>query len=235
MRYITLISTLTLLFICFFVQPAPAETRYVGDQLVITLRAGKSSQHKIIKTLKTGTPLEVLDEDDTYLKVRTEDGSVGYVLRQYVSTELPKAQLVAELERRNNSLQKKIDELQTAKSNLETEFKTYQKDFQQKVSSTTAKASDLEKNLEQAQSNERLITDKYNSLLTQSENIVEITAERDQLTQQNKKLQAEVKDLTEKNETLNNNRMIKWFLAGGGVLFFGWIIGKSSRKKRSRL
>lgn len=235
MRYITLISTLALLFLCLFVQPAPAETRYVSDQLVITLRAGKSSQHKIIKTLKTGTPLEVLDEDDTYLKVRTEDGSVGYVLRQYVSTELPKAQLVAELERRNNSLQKKIDELQTANSNLETEFKTYQKDFQQKVSSTTAKASDLEKNLEQAQSNERLITDKYNSLLTQSENIVEITAERDQLTQQNKKLQAEVKDLTEKNETLNNNRMIKWFLAGGGVLFFGWIIGKSSRKKRSRL
>jgi len=234
-RYITLISTLALLFICFFVQPAPAETRYVVDQLVITLRAGKSSQHKIIKTLKTGTPLEVLEEGDTYLKVRTEDGTVGYVLGQYVSSKLPSALRVAELERQNNLLQEKINVLQTAKSNLETEFKSYQKDYQQKVSNTSAKASDLEKNLEQAQSNERLITDKYNTLLTQSKNIVEITAERDQLTQQNKKLQVEVKDLTEKNDTLSNNRMIKWFLAGGGVLFFGWIIGKSSRKKRSRL
>jgi SH3 domain protein len=234
-RYITIISTLALLFICFSVQPTPAETRYVGDQLVITLRAGKSSQHKIIKTLKTGTPLEVLDEGETYLKVRTEDGTVGYVLRQYVSADLPMAQRVAELKKQNNLLQQKINDLQTAKNNLETEFKTYQKDYQQKFSSTTAKASDLENNLEQALSNERLMSEKYNTLLAQSENVVEITAERDRLALQNSKLQAEVKDLTEKNDALGNNRMIKWFLAGGGVLFFGWIIGKSSRKKRSRL
>jgi hypothetical protein len=28
--------------------------------------------------------------------------------------------------------------------------------------------------------------------------------------------------------------MIKWLLAGGGLLLVGWIIGKISRKKRSR-
>jgi SH3 domain protein len=177
----------------------------------------------------------VLDEGETYLKVRTEDGTVGYVLRQYVSADLPMAQRVAELKKQNNLLQQKINDLQTAKNNLETEFKTYQKDYQQKFSSTTAKASDLENNLEQALSNERLMSEKYNTLLAQSENVVEITAERDRLALQNGKLQAEVKDLTEKNDALGNNRMIKWFLAGGGVLFIGWIIGKSSRKKRSRL
>ena len=40
---------------------------------------------------------------------------------------------------------------------------------------------------------------------------------------------------SEKNEKLIAARMVKWFLAGGGVFFFGWIIGKISRKKRSRL
>ena len=46
------------------VPSAEADTRYVGDQLVITLRQGKSTKHKIVKTLKTGTPVEILEEED---------------------------------------------------------------------------------------------------------------------------------------------------------------------------
>jgi SH3 domain protein len=234
-RYLILIPNIALLFICLSIQPAQADTRYVGDQLIITLRSGKSSENKIIKTLKTGTSLEVLEEGDTYLKVRTQDGTEGYVLRQYISADQPMVLRAAELEKLNNSLQKKNNELQTAKDNLEMELKTYQEDYQQEITSTSGKADELEKNLEQALTNERLITEKYNTLLEQSENVVGITTERDQLIQQNKKLQAEINNLTAKNDKLDDNRMIKWFLAGAGVLFFGWLIGKRSRKKRSRV
>ncbi|MFC1827168.1 hypothetical protein ACFLZQ_04480, partial [Thermodesulfobacteriota bacterium] len=58
--------------------------------------------------------------------------------------------------------------------------------------------------------------------------------ERDQLRQENKKLTSGIKVLQEKNDEIADSRMIKWFLAGGGVFFFGWIIGRISRKKRSR-
>jgi len=215
-------------------RPASADTRYVDDQLIITLRMGKSTQHKIIKTLKTGTPLEVLEEDDTYLKVRTPDGTEGYVLRQYISSRPPATQRIAELERLNNSLQKKINTLESAKNNLEMQLNKFQENYQEELSSVTLKSDELEKNLEQALSNERIMTEKYNTLLNQAENVIEIAAERDRLLEQHEKLQAKVSALTSKNEKLADNRMIKWFLAGGGVFFFGWIIGKISRKKRSR-
>ena len=225
-----------MLILSIFIQPAAAETRYVDDQLIITLRMGKSSQHKILKTLKTGTPLEILnEEDETYLKVRTQDGTEGYVLRQYVSANPPKSQRIAELERLNSSLQKKISSLEAANSNLKTQINSYQENYQQEVSSISVKSAELEKNLEQAMINERIMAEKYDTLLAQSENVVEITAERDLLSEQSKKLQADVAVLSEKNEKLSDARMVKWFLAGGGVFFFGWIIGKISRKKRSRL
>jgi len=195
---------------------------------------GKSSQHKIIKTLKTGTPLEVLEEGETYLKVRTQDGSEGYVLRQYVSSDLPKTLRIAELERLNSSLQKKISSLETVNSNLEIQIKSYQQKSGQEISDLSVKSEELEKNLEQALTNERLATEKYDTLMAQAENVVEIAAERDRLSQQTKKLQADATALAEKNEKLADTRMVKWFLAGGGVLFFGWLIGRISRKKRSR-
>jgi SH3 domain protein len=82
--------------------------------------------------------------------------------------------------------------------------------------------------------NERTMAEKYDTLAAQAENVVEIAAERDQLLQKNKGMETEIAALLEKKEQLADSRMIKWFLAGGGVFLFGWIIGKISRKKRSR-
>jgi len=234
MRHITILSALVLLASIMLVPHAAADTRYVGDQLIITLRQGKSTKHKILKTLKTGTPLEVLEEDESYLKVRTTDGIEGYVLRQYISSNPPQTQRVEELEMLNSSLQKKISSLQEDKSNLEIQLKNAQENYKHEFSAISSSHADIEQNLEQALENERIMREKYDTLLAQTENVVEIAAERDQLLQNNQKLEAEVAALVKKNDKLADSRMIKWFLGGGGVFFFGWIIGKISRKKRSR-
>jgi SH3 domain protein len=49
----------------------------------------------------------------------------------------------------------------------------------------------------------------------------------------NEKLSSKVQLLNAENSELKRTGMIKWFLAGGGVLLFGWIIGRISRKKRA--
>ena len=234
MRYICLLFILVLLSSYVIAPPAAAETRYVGDQLVITLRQGKSNQHKILKTLKTGTPLELLEEGDPYLKVRTNDGVEGYVLRQYISADPPKTLRIEELEVINSSLQKKIRALEETRSNLEMQLKTTDENYSEKFAALTSKSANLEQNLEQALNNERIMAEKYDTLLSQTENVVEIAAEREQLLLDNNKLKAEVTTLLKKNDKLADSRMIKWFLAGGGVFLFGWVIGKISRKKRSR-
>ena len=234
MRYIIIFFTLVLLASYVLVEPAAADTRYVGDQLIITMRQGKSNQHKILKTLTTGTPLEVLEEDESYLKVRTTDGIEGYVQRQYMSSNPPKTQRIEELEMLNSSLQKKISSLEETNSSLEMQLRTLQENYNQKFSTISAKSADMEQNLEQALNNEQIMAEKYETLLAQAENVVEIAAERDELLQKNKRLETEVTALLKKNDKLADSRMVKWFLAGGGVFLFGWIIGKISRKKRSR-
>lgn len=234
MRLCSILFILFLLTTNVAVMPAYAETRYVIDELIITMRAGKSNDHKILKTLKTGTPLEVLEEDNTYLKARTSDGSVGYVLRQYVSSELPKAQIIERLEKEKSALQTKVRDLEETNRSVQAQYNDIQDKYKQEVSEITSKSSAIEQNLEQAIQNERSLAEKYDTLMAQSENVVEIAAERDQLLEINKKLAADVTNLEKTNDKLSDSRMIKWFLAGGGVFLFGWIIGKISRKKRSR-
>jgi SH3 domain protein len=214
---------------------AQADTRYVVDELVITLRQGKSTQHKILKTLKTGTPMEVLEEGPTYFKVRISDGTEGYVLRQYISSKPPKALLVKKLEIENNGLQNKIGELEKIKNRLEMQVDEIQKKYDSEVSELEAESTNFEQSLELALNNQNEITEKYNTLLSQSENVIKIAAEKDRLLKENKIIKAEIQELRKENEKMEDSKMIKWFLAGGGVFFFGWMIGKISRKKRSRL
>lgn len=234
MRYFPILFLLVLIMAGMSAAPAIAETRYVGDQLIITLRQGKSTQHKILKTLKTGTPVEVLEEDDSYLRVRTTDGTEGYVLRQYISSTPPKSLRIDELEIENSQLQSKISALQKTNNALESQLKEIGDKYEGEFSELSTKSGDIEQRLDEALNNERLITEKYNTLVEQSGNVVAIAKERDQLRQENKKITSAMKQIQEKNEKMADSRMIKWFLAGGGVFFFGWMIGKISRKKRSR-
>ncbi|MDH3870837.1 MAG: TIGR04211 family SH3 domain-containing protein, partial [Gammaproteobacteria bacterium] len=65
---------------------ALAATRYVSDSLEITMRSGKSTSHGIIRMLRSGTPLNVLetDNDSGYSRVRTRDGKTGWVLSRFL-------------------------------------------------------------------------------------------------------------------------------------------------------
>jgi SH3 domain protein len=235
MRHLSIIFVLVIVSLTILALQAEADTRYVGDQLVITMRQGKSSQHKILKTLRTGTPMEVLEEGPTYFKVRISDGTEGYVLRQYISSQPPKSLRIKELEVENSGLKNKIEALEKTKSKLEMQVDEIQGKYDHEVSELTAESTNFEQSLELALNNQNEINEKYNTLLSQSENVIKIAAEKDRLLKENKILKAGIQELRKENEKMEDSRMIKWFLAGGGVFFFGWIIGKISRKKRSRL
>jgi SH3 domain protein len=202
-----------------------AETAYVSDQLVVTLRRGNSTEYKILKTLRTGTPMEVLErtEGDNYVKVRLENGEEGYVLGQYLTAETPKTIIISRLE---NQLGKIREQLAQAKAKLA--------ESSQEEGALTGSISELNRALANTKEELRAVTEKYNTLRKDSAEVVAITNERDLLKETNEKLAAEVQALTAENSDLLRTGAIRWFLAGGGVLFLGWLIGKASRKKMSR-
>ena len=58
---------------------AMAKEQYVIDVLYITLRAGQGDEFQVLRSMKSGTRLEVLEvSDQGYSLVRTEKGEEGW-------------------------------------------------------------------------------------------------------------------------------------------------------------
>ena len=225
--------TVLLLGIFIFTGEVRAETRYVTDQLIITLRQGKGNEYKIIKTLKTGTPLEIIEDGDTYLYVRTKEGETGYVLTQYVTKKLPGAVIISQLTKERDQLQATLDSLQSRNRELKDEYTSVADEKDAAISTLAAQRQELSQTLESTEKALKAATEKSNDLFEQSKNVIEITEERDHLRGLAEKQTSEVHLLQLENSKLRKSGMIKWFLAGGSVFFIGWISGKVSRRKRS--
>jgi SH3 domain protein len=209
-----------------------ANTQYVSDELVITLREGQGSEYKIIKSLKAGTPLEIIEESERYLKVRTGAGSEGWVLKQYVTEEAPKPVIIRGLEKKIDRLNTEIEQYKKDKESLQDELKTAKSDHNKKIKDLKQNVSVSKGKAEQTARELEKITRKYNALVKDSKDVVNLVAERDSLKASNISLVTMTEQLQQENDKLKRLQMIWWFVAGGAVFFVGWIIGKISRQKR---
>lgn len=217
-------AVVLMLMILFAASAAWSDTRYVSDRLVITLREGMGNQFRVIQTLKTDERMEVLSEQDNYLYVRLDDGIEGYVLKQYVSRNTPKTVTLAkvrhELETLKSTLKKKTDVAVAAGKDVTA--------MQVQLTEATQSLALTEELLENSQ---KALTE----LQQKAENVVLIDQERQQLKKELAETRQELGSLQRDNAAMLKTAMIKWFVAGGGVLFVGWVAGKFSRKKRRSL
>lgn len=186
-----------------------ADIRYVSDQLIINLRAGGGNEYKIIKTLNTDTAVEVLEEHGDYLYVQLKDGTRGYVLTQYISPHTPKSEQIKKLQLEVEKLRSQIDEQSGAAAKL----KTLQNEL------VTLRRELVEREQELTRIREL------------SDNALALDDERKRLQRELDEAQTQLNTLREENRTMLSNVSVRWFLAGGGTLLFGWILGKFSRRK----
>lgn len=230
-------SKLILLFLLFIplsvsVGPAHADRRYVSDMLIITLSEGQGTEYKVIRTLKTGTPIEVLEESGRYLRVRTEEGEEGWVAKQYISSEIPKALIIAGLNQETNWLSARVEELEKRQALLLDQLKDAERSHAGKVKELEKNANNYREEVSRMTVELRQITEKYNILLDQSKKVVDLIGEHDRLQAENARLDMEMDHLKQENARLRSTRMLRWFLAGAGVFFIGLIAGKVLRKKK---
>ena len=216
----------------FSIEIVCAETRYVSDQLIITMREGQGKQYKIIKMLKSGTPLEIIEESEEYLKVRIKSGSEGWVLKQFITSETPKPDIIAGLEKEIDRLNTVIETYKKDMESLQNELKTAKSDYNIKIRDLEQNVSSSRGTAEQTSRDLNKITKKYNALMKDSKDVVLLVEERDNLKASNSELQARTEQLNSENNELKKLQGIWWFGAGGGVFFVGWIVGKVSRQKR---
>ncbi|MEN8729978.1 MAG: TIGR04211 family SH3 domain-containing protein [Desulfuromonadales bacterium] len=220
MRYVILIFMLTLLMLSS--GQAIADKQYVSDELIITLRRGEGDEYKILKMLKTGTPLEILQEGKAdYVFVRTPNGTEGWVKKQYLTNETPKPTVIAHLKKERDQLREQVNQLEIQQAELTAALENSRND----LAGGNAAFADLQKELDKVQS-------KYDDLHNNAANVVKLTGERDRLKSHNDQLSAEVDQLRQDNESMLYTGAVKWFLAGAGVLLVGVILGKTTRKKK---
>ena len=197
-----------------------AATMYISDQLTVPLRRGPSNSHKIINAaLPSGLALQVLGEDSAagFTQVRTPNGTEGWLPTQYlVNQPIAKDRLAAANKR-----------IETLEAQLRSTRENYQ-DVRGARSEIENRAAELAKENQRLQNELAEIRRVSATAITQYE-------ENKQLKASNASLQTQVTQLTEQVRRLERNAMLRWFLAGGGLVLVGLILGAwiKSRPKRS--
>ena len=200
-----------------------AETQYVTDQYDFNLRSGESTRHKIIRTLPSGTPLEVLSVNKTngYAQVRTEDGKTGYILSRYLQSEPSARSQLADMSARLQTLEQAPDKLAATIGDLQQENAALSADYQ----ALKTRKEQLEQELAEVRH--------------ASANAVRINEERQQLQDQAADLVLQVDDLKHQAMELQNHRDQRWFLVGAAVVCGGILLGlilpnlRLGRRRRS--
>lgn len=184
-----------------------AETRYVVDNLIITMRSGQSTQHQILRTWPSSTKLEILETAEKYSLARGPDGTEGWVLNQYISSKpTAKVRLIA--------AKATLAKLEIENNRLMAELKT---------------VSDKEVGVSKQQKNLSLENKKQGEEL---DRLRRVAAKPMKLENENQRLKKELLELESQHELLRQeNQMLgdssdrEWFLNGAGVIILGIILG----------
>lgn len=217
-QYSTVYTISILIFSLILTPSAFAETGYVSDMLILSLKEGPGRQFNTIKTLRSNTQVDILETTERFLKVQTLEGDVGWVESQYVTKELPKTLIIEELN-------KKIEQLEAKnQAGVTQNIEVNQSQNINKINElelTTNKEMDYTNKIKSLESALNRELEKNRRLEIQLRNAKE-ESESSHFYSNTTDTESSLPD----DDTLKT-AMIKWFCAGAAVLIAGWFIGRS--------
>lgn len=184
------------------------EIRYVHDELVVPLRTGQSNQHRIQRMLKTGTPLTVIEvsEDGKYSQVRTQKGTTGWILSQYLINRPASKDLL-------KVANKQLTRLKASNKALSNQLSQLKNDY----------SSSQQGNAELS-SNTKKLTQELDRIKTISANSLQLNNDNQRLLEENQMLKNKVKVLSTDNQRLNDTIQSDSFLNGAFAVLIGVMI-----------
>ena len=204
-----------------------AQTQYVIPSAEIPVRRGQGTEYKIEALVSDGTAVEVLERGDSYSLVRLENEKEGWILTRYLSDDPPLSQKVEELTAENEAL--RLQGQQAAQ-----EFDTQELQSSQKIEELNRTLEQTQITLDTIESEKNAITATYEKLKKDTANVIAVKENLANSVKENKSIKQQLKRLTRENEELKRDERVNWFLAGGGVLLLGIIIGKITNRQRKR-
>ncbi len=196
------------LLLVLAVQPALAEsTQWVRDVLYVTLREGPGGQHGVITTLQSGDSVTILEEDDNYVRVRTENGDEGWLQGQYLSDERIAADRLQQSEQAAQQARQQRDEARD------------------ELASVTDERDNLAERVETLEAERDALTTELEELAAIAEEPAELAEENEALREEVAAMEEEVESMRREVQSLEGSERREWFLIGGGVLLAGLILG----------
>jgi SH3 domain protein len=179
----------------------------------VPVRNGQGTTAKTLTLVQNEETVTALEEAGSWIKIRTATGTEGWMLKRYLSNA-PSVDDAFTLPTKNH---------QTGKQPASPE-----------------KSIPLgEQNLQTSPSETKVTSEKNSS--TQSNTPTSLTTapthnepEKTEANDSPEELRNRVTALTLENKELRENERIKWFLAGGGVLVCGWLLGLITCRSRKR-
>lgn len=200
--------------------PVRGETVYVTDTFKITLRTGPSTDNKILLMLSSGDPLELLEQEEGWCRVRVPgregETAEGWVLSRYLVTRLPWKAQAETLRVENESMRERLGV-------LERDYKACSEEkgrLAAALRDNTHRLDRLRREHESLKAGARDFLDLKAAYL----------ADRKTLEQARK----EIASLRKENDRLASSERTKWFAMGAVVLLCGLMIGVVAGRRRGR-
>ncbi len=95
-----------------------ANIGWVRGNIRLNLRSGAGTQYKIIGVVETGDQLKVLNTGESWTRVETSEGKVGWIPAGYLETEPPPTRRLEMLESETATLKSELEQIRTEAARL---------------------------------------------------------------------------------------------------------------------
>jgi len=192
------------------------EVRFVRPSIEVPVRRGQGTKYKILRLVKSGDQVELLEQGDSWARVLLKNGTEGWMPKRFLSSDAPPFKLVRilrteneKLKQKNSALDRELTELRGLHANTGSE-----------LSSCIAQRD--------------TIRDEYQKLRTDTADVVALQDEMAETKKEIQTVRAAFADVEQQNKDLKRKTAITWFLAGGGMILIGWIIGLITCRSKKR-
>tara|TARA_R110001632_G_scaffold41641_2_gene104940 strand:- start:133820 stop:134488 length:669 start_codon:yes stop_codon:yes gene_type:complete len=187
---------------------AHSATVYISDVQFVAIREGlDNSTRAVERGLKSGTPLDVIEQNDGYTKVRTPSGNEGWVADYFLSEDMV-------IRDQLDTLRTRLSKSTESRTEIVDTLKLSQQKIQE-LSNINTSLNDENESLKQQLQTAAELSEKARAIVSQN----------DDVSYQIESLKQQASTAVAQSEKLQDTTEQKWFMLGAVTLFGGLLLG----------
>ncbi len=193
-----------------------AETKYVSEELTITLRTGPGADRKIISLIPIGRAVQVVTPGDEWTEVMLANGKQGWALSRYLTNKEPASKVLARVQQKYTRLSEEYESLKKRSTQLSSEGK-----------GLAGELAETQKALSK-------LTHEHETLKKDSKEFLALKAKYAKAVKDSQKARKEADELQEQYKELSYSEVKTGMLIGGGMIVLGFLAGYILKRPKRR-